>query len=88
MKNSFAVTLALVLSSFLPTGLQAAPINSLDLHTQIQRAITQSVFDMQKDRNPNNPTLAKKYRSILFERFLRYVKYNSQSSYTEERTGE
>ncbi len=86
MRKTFSVTLALVLSSFLPTLLQAAPTNLLDLHNQIRRVLAQSVLDVRKSTVPNNQTLAKQYRSTLFKRFLRYIEYNSQSSYTEEIT--
>ena len=87
MKKIFALFMAALSVAVLSGTLQATPRPSTALSLKIARQVVNS--QLARGKNPGTPvneTLAKQYRSVLFSRFLKYVTYNSQSSYTEEIT--
>lgn len=89
MKKILALWLAVLLTGFCVSSSQAAAGKSRSLADKITRQIAQA--QLAQNNNPGktareNETLAKQFRSTLFNRFLKYIAYNSQSSYTEQIT--
>ena len=89
MKKILALCMATVLTGIFPSVLQAAVGNTVSLSHQVMRRA--AAMELARSNDPDriaqlNKTLAKQYRSTLFNRFLKYVTYNSQSSYTESIT--
>lgn len=86
MNKVLSVILTAFLVALFPSEIQA----KTDLHNTIEnellRAYATTVFSQPKDMAAVNKQLAKQYRPTLLSRFLKYVTYNSQSSYTEEIT--
>ena len=89
MKKFLSLWLAILVAGVCVTPLQAA-----DKHPSLlSKKVAHQVASRQLNRKKNsgdaakiNKVLAKQYRSTLFNRFLKYVTYNSQSSYTQEIT--
>ena len=89
MKKFLSLCLTLLLTGVLPGTLQATTYANYNLQPAVERTAAQA-FLFGKD-NPRrqaraNKKLAAQYRPVLFNRFMKYVAYNSQSSYTEEIT--
>lgn len=89
MKKTLAAYLALLLTSALP----CAALNTLGDTASLSNKVARQIAAVQFAQNNHpdtlaqiNQELAKQYRTTLFNRFLKYVTYNSQSSYTQEIT--
>ena len=87
MKKILALFMTILATVIFSGTLQA----SAGLSTSLSHKVIRQIANRQltPDNHPSffvNEALAKHYRSVLFDRFLKYVTYNSQSSYTEEIT--
>ncbi len=85
MKKFLTLWLATLVVGIYTTPVQAAPVST----SLLSRKVLQQVMSPQNDPDKNaryNKNLADHYRPTLLKRFLHYVTYNSQSSYTEEIT--
>lgn len=75
----FAVSLLFISTT------QAAPLSDT-LYKQVQRLAAAENPDNPRNLAAVNKKIAAQYRQTMFDRFLKYVTYNSQSSYKEEIT--
>ena len=86
MNKLLSFLLAACLMGLFPSVTQAKTTLGNKLEQQLLRAQAAVLFSQSKDPATYNKQLAAQYQATLLERFLKYVKYNSQSSYTEEIT--